>query len=188
MKAKILGILSAIFVSICCVGPIVLILLGLSALGIGTIIGKYHWWFLWLGIILIVIAWSYYFKEKKTCDFKGCQMENKKATQLILIGATIIVTFFVGLNLYTYVGKSTRKPTSPSVANLENIIIPVSGMTCVTCELTVSSTLKKIDGVFGATASAKDGNVNVAYDTTKTDINELIEAINKTGYKAGRSK
>lgn len=104
MKAKNLGIFSAIFASICCVGPVVLILLGLGTLGIGAIIGKYHWWFLSAGILLIIIAWRYYFKEKKTCDLRACQMENKKLTLFILVIATLIVIFFIGLNLYMYFG------------------------------------------------------------------------------------
>lgn len=188
MKAQKLGIFSAIVVSICCVGPLLLILLGLGALGIGAVIGRYHWWFVGGGILLISIAWSYYFKEKRTCDLKSCQVENKRATLATLIIATLIVAFFVGLNLYTYLGKSSEvKPVSSQV-NLQYIEIPVEGMTCFTCELTVSTALKKIDGVVEATASAKEEKAKVKYDPDKTSINQLVEAINKTGYKASLQK
>lgn len=188
MKAKNIGLFSVIFTSICCVGPLLLILLGLGTLGIGAVIGKYHWWFLGAGISLIIVAWRYYFREKSSCDLKGCQMENKKQTLVILIIATIIVAFFAGLNLYTYAGKSTKEKSFTSSANLKTMVIPIEGMTCLTCELTVSSSLKKINGVIEATASAREKNAKVTYDTTKTDKNKLIEAINRTGYRVGLSK
>lgn len=184
MKAKNLGIFSAIFASICCVGPLVLILLGLGTLGIGAIIGRYHWWFVGGGIFLISIAWGYYFKEKKTCNLRGCQMQNKRVTLITLIMATLIVTFFMGLNLYTYLAKPSEVRPVSSGVNFQYLEIPVEGMTCFTCELAVSGALKKIDGVVEATASAKEKKAKVKFDPAKTNINQLIEAINKTGYKA----
>lgn len=184
MKAKNLGIFSAIFASICCVGPVVLILLGLGTLGIGAVIGKYHWWFLGVGILLITIAWRAYFKEKRTCELRACQMENKRLTQIILMLATIIIIFFVGLNLYSYLGKSLNNNESTAMINTKTVIIPVDGMSCFTCEVTVTSGLKKVEGVISATASVKKKSAKVIYDPSKTNIEHLIEAVNKTGYKA----
>jgi len=184
MKAKNLGIFASVFASICCLGPILLILLGLGTLGIGAIIGKYHWWFLSGGILLITIAWRAYSKEKRTCELKSCQMENKRLTQVILILATLIVIFFTGLNLYSYLGKSLNNHESAAVINTKTVIIPVEGMSCFTCEVTVTSALKKVEGVISAVASAKEKSAKVVYDPSKTNISHLIEAINKTGYKA----
>lgn len=184
MKAKNLGIFASIFASICCVGPILLILLGLGTLGIGAVIGRYHWWFLGGGILLITIAWRAYFKEKRTCELKSCQMENKRLTQVILILATLIVIFFVGLNLYAYLGKSLHNNETATVVNTKTVIIPVEGMSCFTCEVTVASALKKVEGVINAAASAKEKSAKVIYNPGKTNIEQLIEAINKTGYKA----
>lgn len=184
MKAKNLGIFASIFVSICCVGPLILVLIGLGSLGIGTAVGKYHWWFLGGGVLLITIAWRFYFKEKRSCELKSCQMENKRLTQIILSLATVIVVFFAGLNLYTYLGKSTEKTPATLIAGSKEVIMPVEGMTCFTCEVTVTQALKRVDGVISASASAKEKIARVTYNPDKTDISQLIEAINKTGYKA----
>lgn len=184
MKAKNIGIFSAIFASICCVGPLVLILLGLGTLGMGAIIGKYHWWFLGGGVLLVTIAWKAYFKENKVCELKSCQMENKRLTQVILILATLIVIFFAGLNLYSYLGNSLNNHESTTVINTKTVIISVERMSCFTCEVTVVSALKRVKGVISATASVKKKSAKVIYDPGKTSIEQLIEAINKTGYKA----
>jgi len=188
MKAKNLGIFSALFASICCLGPLILVLVGLGSLGIGAFLGRYHWLFLGGGILLIILAWSYYFKEKRACDLKACQMENKRMTQIILLFATLIVIFFVGLNLYTYFGKSFNAAKTATITNTKTLVIPVEGMTCLTCEITVASALKKLKGVISASVSAKEKAAKVIYDPNKTDINRLIETINKTGYKASMPK
>lgn len=188
MKTKNLGILSALFASVCCLGPLILALIGLSSLGLGRIVGKYHWWFLGAGILLIIIAWTNYFKEKRACDLKACQMENKRITQIILTFATLIVVFFVSLNLYTYLGKATDINEITTIANTKTTIISVEGMTCLSCEIRITSALKKINGVINASASAKEKTVTVKYDPNKTNINQLIAAINKTGYKASLQK
>lgn len=189
MKAKNLGIFASVFASICCVGPLLLILLGLGTLGIGALIDKYHWWFLGGGVLLITIAWRAYFKEKRTCELKACLMENKRPTQIILMLATLIVIFFVGLNLYSYVGNPSHydKP-SAVVNNAKTVIIPVEGMTCFTCEVTVTQVLKKVEEVVSASASVKNKSAKVVYDPNRTGIEQLIEAINKTGYRASMPK
>lgn len=190
MKASKLSILSAFVASICCIGPLVLILLGLGSLGIGAVIGKYHWYFIAGALVLIIFAWRSFFKERKTCNLKGCQMENKKITLITLTIATLIVAIFVALNVYTYaMQKDYLKEKGEAVSvETKTVNIPVEGMTCFTCEVTVSTALKKTDGVINAKASAKEGIASVNYNPNKTDIEQLIEAINKTGYKANIPK
>ena len=184
MKSTEIGILSVISASICCIGPLILIALGLGSLGLGAVIGKYHWGFLTVGVFLILCSWKRYFREKERCNIKKCRMENKKLTLTTLIMATIVVLSFVVLNFYTYTGASVNVNQIAHIAGSRIIIIPVEGMTCFTCEVTISSALKTIDGVATVKASAKKGDVEVIYDPKKTNINKLIEIINKTGYKA----
>src|SRR3989338_3584349 len=102
MKAKGLGILSALPASICCLGPLLLILIGLGGLGFGAIIGKYHWYFILGSALLLAFAWRRYFKEKNSCESARCEMEGKKMTRNILLLASAVVLTFVGLNVYTY--------------------------------------------------------------------------------------
>lgn len=101
MKSTIIGILSAISASICCTIPLLLTVLGFGSLGLGAVTGKYHWVFLTTGAILILFSWLRYFREKKRCGGKECQMRNKKITLITLIITTIIVLSFIGLGLYS---------------------------------------------------------------------------------------
>ena len=190
MKAGPLGILSAVLASVCCLGPVLLVLLGLGSLGFGALIGRYHWWFIAAAIGLLVVAWRSYLQEAGRCRAASCEMVQGKTTRTALILASAVVAVFVGLNLYTYMSQprsaSAPSTTTPS-RGLASVTIPVEGMTCFTCEMTVESSLKKLPGVQSADAKVNEAAAYVSYDPAKVSLDELIAAINKTGYKATRA-
>jgi len=185
MKAKGLGIFSAVTSSICCIGPPLLILAGLGGLGFGAVIGKYHWYFIIGAALLLSLAWGTFFKEKKSCETKHCEMEGKKMTRNILILASLVVFTFVGLNVYTYAKES---PISSIAQTGVQISIPVEGMTCFTCETAVRKAVKKLPGIHDVKASAKDKLALVSYDPEKTSLDSIVGAINSTGFKAKKPK
>lgn len=181
MKANGLGILSAMTASVCCLGPFVLILAGLGGLGLGAVIGKYHWYFILGAGTFLAFAWRSYFKEKKSCETNLCEMEGKKMTRTVLALATAVVLTFAGLNLYTYAkGGSVQDVAGQGV----QLSIPVEGMSCFTCETSVQSAVKKLHGIYDVKASAKEQMAWVSYDPEKTSLDHIIAAINETGFKA----
>ena len=187
MKAGPLGLLSAVLASVCCLGPVLLVLLGLGSLGVGALIGRYHWWFIGAATALLTYAWCSYLKEAGRCRTARCEMAGGKKTRTALLLASMVVVAFVGLNLSTYasqprrVRQDTPRPTS---GQLVLVAIPTEGMTCFTCELTVESSLKRLPGVQSADAKVNEGVAYVRYDPTRVSLDELIAAINKTGYHA----
>lgn len=181
MKAKGLGILSALTASICCLGPLLLIVLGLGGLEFGALLGKYHWYFIPAAGLLLGFGWYGYFKEKKSCESAHCRMQGKNMTRNILTIATLVVMTFTALNVYTYANGVSKESLSNSGVQIS---IPVKGMSCFTCEITVQQALKKLPGIVDVKASAKDGVVLVSYNPQKTSLNQIIETIDKTGYKA----
>jgi len=187
MKADRLGILSALLASACCLGPVLLVLLGLGSLGIGAVLGRYHWWFIGTALTLLVGAWRRYLKEAAGCRAASCAMARGKTTRAALLLASAVVAIFVGLNVYTYASPSrgaSRRTALSGNEPLTSVVIPVQGMTCFTCELTVESSLKRLAGVETADAKVTAEAAYVRYDPTRVSVEELIEAINKTGYQA----
>lgn len=187
MKAHRLGVLSGVVASVCCLGPPLLILLGLGTLGLGSFFGKYHWYFILAGMFLLSIAWGSYFKEKRRCTTEGCKMIKEGTTKSILLLATVIVAVFVGLNVYTY-ARGQGDTTLSTQAEEKQITIPVTGMSCFTCELSVQNALGRLKGVKSSKASAKEGNVAVLYDPNQVMVKDLVATINKTGYNASFPK
>ena len=62
-------------------------------------------------------------------------------------------------------------------------LVKIEGMTCESCEKTLAGAAKKIKGVQSIQASAKDGVAIVKFDLVKTDIDEVMKGIRKTGYR-----
>lgn len=186
MKADKLGILSALFASVCCVTPLILVLLGLGSLGIGAVLGRFHWWFLGAALILLTTAWRRYVQERRRCATERCEMASGTPTRWTLLVASFVVAVFAGLNVYTFASQRQQTVSVPGglSATATEVIIPVEGMTCLTCELTVESSLKKLPGVERADARVAEQAAYVQYDPAQVRLDEIVEAINKTGYRA----
>lgn len=191
MKTDCVGMLSALVASVCCLGPVLLVLLGLGSLGFGAVLGRAHWWFIGTAIALLAYAWRSYFEEAGRCRAARCEMAGSKKTRTALLLASTVVAVFVGLNLATYAShthQATSTGAAPQSGRLASVVIPVEGMTCFTCELTVESSLKGLPGVRRVDANVKDAAAYVQYDPAQTKLEELLAAINKTGYRASRPK
>jgi copper chaperone CopZ len=66
--------------------------------------------------------------------------------------------------------------------------IKVSGMTCEACAVSVQKSLEKTKGVKQAEVSSEKGLATVTYDDAQVSEQQLLDAINKTGFKAEPSK
>lgn len=70
------------------------------------------------------------------------------------------------------------------VAPIEQIRIPVSGMTCAACQSRVQKTLEKQPGVLDASVNLMMKNASITFDPTVATPDSLVEAIRETGYGA----
>lgn len=182
MKAKYAGILAAVLGSICCVGPLLLI-----AVGLGTgaaVIGRYHWFFVIGAIAVLAWAWVKLFREKTCCASEHRPMDGRGISLFTLLVASVIVLAFTGLNIRSYAFAGSPPATPITNVNLQRVVIPVEGMSCVTCEIAVRNALKRVNGVASAHVSVATKNATVDYDPTKTNPDQIIAAINSTGYRA----
>jgi mercuric ion transport protein len=184
MKAKQAGILSAILASTCCVGPLLLVAIGL---GSGAVfVGRYHWFFLIAGMAVLTWAWAKYLREKTVYDCEHKPMGGRRSGMLTLLFTTVLVLGFAGLNISRYVFASAPVPaqTQAQLANgLKRIVVSVEALSCVTCEIPVRHALRRIDGVKAAYVSAATKTATVDYEPSKTNPEQLVAAINSTGYR-----
>lgn len=64
----------------------------------------------------------------------------------------------------------------------ESVSLTVTGMKCGGCESNVTNKLKSIAGIITATASSKDKLVTVEFESNKTSLKEIAQAITDVGY------
>ncbi|RMF82174.1 MAG: copper-translocating P-type ATPase [Chloroflexi bacterium] len=60
--------------------------------------------------------------------------------------------------------------------------LPVTGMTCAACVRNVERAINKADGIEEATVNLATERAHIAFDTERTDIEAVIERIEKAGY------
>ena len=58
-----------------------------------------------------------------------------------------------------------------------------AGMTCDNCVKTLTKALKRVNGVKDVNVDRQSARAEVTFDTTKTDIAAIHEAILRSGYK-----
>jgi mercuric ion transport protein len=184
MKPKYVAIVSALLASICCIGPLLLLAIGLGTSAV--LIGRYHWFFVIGALAVLTWAWTKYLREKTVCDCQHKTPEGRRSGMVTLLIATVLVLGFAALNLTPYILASTPiAQTQTHLANgLDRIVISVEGLSCVTCEIPVRHALRRIDGVKAVQVSAATKTATVDYESAKANPEQLVAAINSTGYRA----
>jgi len=64
----------------------------------------------------------------------------------------------------------------------EHVNLPILGMTCANCAVTVERALKKTEGVDEALVNLSSERVAVTYDSEQTELNDLVDSIQDAGY------
>lgn len=191
-KAGTLGALSAALASVCCGLPLLLLAVGLGGLGLARFLGAYHWYFTGAGILLLGGGWFIFYREKASLRAAGSEIRHARLTPALLAVATAAVFGFGGLNVASALGlgskaqevRQARSGSSGSHGELAQVVLPVTGMTCVTCEWGIEKALGKLEGVVEAKASSSEQKVLVRYEPGKVSFEQMIEAVDSTGYKA----
>jgi len=108
-------------------------------------------------------------------------LQSKQSIMKNLFFIALIAAFIAGC-----AGKSTStdnsaQATTTAVAN-KTVTLAIEGMTCTGCENTVQESVTKIAGVTEIKASHLDSTAVVSFDTTKTSIAAIGEAVTEAGY------
>lgn len=186
MKTQIaLSVVTALSASMCCIAP-VLAVIG----GTGSLATSFHWvepfrpYFISASVLFLGFAWFQTLTAKKEDDC--CEPKSRKSffrsntfLSLVTVLAFLLITF------PTYSKFILNDDASALMENQDTgkrLVIPVSGMTCTSCELEIESEVKKLSGVLYVKASYEKGSATVEFDEQKIKREAIIAAINATGY------
>jgi copper chaperone CopZ len=201
MGKKILfggSVAAAIAASLCCIGPFVAVVLGLSTFSAAALFEAWRPYL--IGLTVLMLAGAFYLTYRKRevqCEGGACQMRSaSRASKIMLWLATIAVIAFTTFPYYYgALLRAQAKDNAPGavsqaasqVANQSEakVVIAVSGMTCDGCAAHIQSELVKMPGVRSAEVSYKKGQAVVAYDPSATNLDAIRNTINTAGYKAG---
>jgi copper chaperone CopZ len=111
-----------------------------------------------------------------------------KFTLLVII--TLVIGFFILWDLQKRqiesLGFENGKETMDAVPiGANEVVIPVEGMTCLSCEITIERALGDLDGVFRVDASVEDKTVYAWYLPDRVSLTAISAEIERVGYSAG---
>jgi len=97
------GVIGGFIAGLCCIGPVLLVMFGLSSVAFALSIGKYTGFFLSLGIVFLIIALFLHYKKKNSCNIQGLKKNWKQI--LISFALMIMVLIIIKYWLATFLAK-----------------------------------------------------------------------------------
>ena len=183
------SLLTAVSASLCCITPVLALLAGSSGIAAAfSWLDPFRPWL--IGITVVVLAFAWYQKLKpRSAQYISCDCEDdekpsfwhsKKFLGIMTVFAAVMLAF-------PYYADAFYPETQLSIsenANLESTYeINITGMTCSGCEEHVKLEIGKLSGISGLEVSYEKANAVVTFDESKTNIDEVKAAVDKTGYK-----
>ena len=192
-KAGFTGLFAAITASACCIPPVIALIAGVggSASALSWL-EPFRPYLIGLAIVAIGYAWYNYYKLKNTDDCE-CDVDEKPKwfqTKGFLISITLFAAISITFPYYSHIFYPDNKKEVVVVneSDVNTVNFDVQGMTCASCEEHVKYAVNKLEGIINVDASFENENAIVAFDISKTTIEDIEMAINSTGYKVINNK
>jgi mercuric ion transport protein len=182
------GIVSAITASLCCITPVFALIAGT-----GSIASSFSWiepgrpYFIGLTIVVLGFAWYQKLRPQSTDDC-GCATNEKPKflqSKIFLLLVTSFAVLMLAFPSYSNVFFSNNRKETVAVekSNIRTVELGIKGMTCEACEEHVNHEVNKLEGIILSIVSYGKKNAVIKFDISKTEVQKIIEAVNKTGYK-----
>ncbi|MGH1518808.1 mercuric transport protein MerTP [Chryseobacterium sp. JK1] len=194
-EGKIIGtsIITAIAASLCCITPVLSLIIGAGGLA-----STFSWleparpYLIGLTVVILCFAWYQKLRPQKQED---CLCETKSKTKFLQSSFFLgLITVFSALMLafpsYSsiFYPKSENEVVTASKSDIKTVEFTINGMTCEACGEHINHEVNKLKGIIRSNASYQNKNAVVTFDDTKTSIHQIKEAINSTGYTVVNNK
>ncbi len=187
------AVVAAIVASLCCIGPVVVALIGIGS--IGAFAAFEVWRPYLIGVTALLLGLAFYLAYRKRevmCEDGSCKIEsagkwNKLTVWLAAALAAVAIAFpsldFTNANAAHVMLNQQPKKSSTVVAVLE-----IEGMDCKGCAKGLEATLGRAAGVKNAAVEFEKSRAVVEYDSTKTSLQRLVAVVDETVFKAKPGK
>jgi len=165
------GALAAIGASLCCVGPLVLLTLGIGGAWIGNLTALAPYRPIFIGLSLLFLFLSYR-RMARSCAMGGLCADPRGARRRRLFFWTVTALLFGLLAL----------PYAALAAATKTVILDVGNMTCPLCRVTVRKALENVPGVAHVDVDYAAKTATVTFDPEKADADAFERAAMEAGF------
>lgn len=182
------SLLVAFTASLCCITPVLALISG-----VGGVAASFSWmepfrpYLVGLTVVVLAFAWYQNLKPRNQeeidcdCEEDGKEpfIQSKKFLGIVTILAAVLLTFPSYAHIF-YPDSTTSSVTAES--NITQLNLEIKGMTCTGCEEHIEHAASGVDGVTYIDASFEEGKATIQFDQTIASEQEVIDAVNATGY------
>lgn len=190
-KSASAGVLAAIVASLCCITPVFSFLAG-----IGGIAATFSWMEPFRPYLIAVtigaLGFAWYQKLRTTKEEMECTCEtdekpsfwqSKKLLGLVTLFALLMLAFPSYSPIFYPDSTNSSAIPAEQFSKIKLVEFQIEGMTCSGCEEHVTNAARELEGVDDVRTSYEKGNAIVKYDPEIVGKDQIVQAINKTGYK-----
>lgn len=187
-RALLTSVVAALAASSCCIPPLIALIAGVGGASSSlSWVEPFRPYLVCFAILALGYAWYAHLKPKKADDC-GCEIEKPKfyQTRGFLVGMSIFALLSITLPYYSgiFYADNAKEVIVSNKDDLIQTTIEIEGMTCDACQEHVDHAINELEGIVSVKTSYSLENTIVEFDKTKTDLEEIRNAINSTGYKA----
>ena len=181
------AVLAAVTASVCCLGPLLLLGLGVSGAWIGTLTALEPVRPVFSVLALGFLGFAFYRtgsrRAAEQCA-EGSHCARRGSARFNRIPLWLATVAVLGLLTFPYAAPHLFASAAPEQGTSEStqVVLVVENMHCETCPVTVSASLEQIPGVHDAQVTMDPPEAVVFYDAEQTNIDELIDATTNAGY------
>jgi len=181
------SILTAIGASLCCIGPVLVVLFGIGSIGAFSVFESYRPYLIGFTVVLLGLAFYLtYRKREVVCADGTCKMQSTGTWNKISVwGATLLAA---GAIAFPYFGASLIRSAQATPAleseTYATVVLKVEGMDCAACAAGLEATLGGIDGVRRAKVEYEKANAVIEYDPAAVQPQKFVSQIQEVGFSA----
>jgi mercuric ion transport protein len=186
------SVLSAIAASLCCIGPLVPVIVGASGFAAAGLFAQWRPLFLAIAALMLAAAWYLTYRHSKAdqCSAEGCpQNPVAKWNKVILWLATAFVIAIAAFPTYSGAAARLLAPAGTSDSGsshvkLATLQVNIPSMDCGACAASIQAKLNKQDGVQAAQVDFATKTAVIRFDPGKLSPERVTALIDETGFKA----
>lgn len=180
------GIATAFIAALCCITPVFAVLAGIGGIAATfSFLEPFRLWMIGFTVLFLGFAWYRQLKPKNEID---CECEDDRSffkSKSFLGIVTVAIGLLVVFPYYShiFIQDNSQNVVYVSDTQVERVSFDVEGITCVGCEASVKHAVQNVDGVLETNVSYATRSATITFDKTKTNRENLVKAINSTGFK-----
>lgn len=191
-KAKKLSLVGAVIAAIaassCCIGPLVVAMLGVGGAGAFAVLGAYRPHILVVTAALLGAGFYFTYRKPAPANGDACGCEKPKTNRIGRIGlwvaTALVILFAAAPTVLAKVAARSSHPAVASSASVQSAELHVQGMDCEACAVHIRAELLKVGGFHDLKLDLGKQTILVSYEPSPGRLEAYAKAINDLGYEA----